>query len=100
MIARIWHGATPIEKSADYLRLMRDVALPDYRSTPGNRGAYVLHREEGGVAHFVTLTFWESEQAIAAFAGDDVTLAKYYDFDGDYLLEKELRVTHHDLYDR
>ncbi|MET9341174.1 MULTISPECIES: antibiotic biosynthesis monooxygenase family protein [unclassified Nonomuraea] len=100
MIARIWHGATPIEKSADYLRLMREVAIPDYRSTPGCRGAYVLRREEGDVAHFITLTFWDSEESVAAFAGDDVTVAKYYDFDADYLLEQEPRVTHHDLYDR
>ncbi|MFE3448865.1 antibiotic biosynthesis monooxygenase family protein [Nonomuraea sp. NPDC059194] len=100
MIARIWHGTTPIEKSAAYLRLMREVAIPDYRSTPGNRAAYVLHREEDGVAHFCTLTFWDSEESIAAFAGDDVTVAKYYDFDGDYLLAKEPRVTHYHLYDQ
>ncbi|GII76469.1 antibiotic biosynthesis monooxygenase [Sphaerisporangium rufum] len=99
MIARIWHGTTPIERSRDYLRLMREVAIPDYRSTPGNRDARVLYREDGDVAHFVTLTFWESEEAIAAFAGDDVTLAKYYDFDAEYLLAKEHRVTHHQVYD-
>jgi hypothetical protein len=26
------------------------------------------------------VTFWESEMAIRAFAGDDILLAKYYDF--------------------
>jgi hypothetical protein len=26
---------------------MRSVALPDYRSTPGNKGAYALRRMEG-----------------------------------------------------
>ncbi|MFD1935666.1 MULTISPECIES: hypothetical protein [Nonomuraea] len=100
MIARIWHGATSLDKSGDYLRLMREVAIPDYRSTPGNQGAYVLHHEDAEAAHFLTLTFWESERSIAAFAGDDVTVAKYYDFDSDYLLEKESRVTHYHLYDR
>lgn len=99
MIARIWHGATPLDKSSNYLALMREVALPDYRSTPGNKGAYVLHREADGVAHFLTLTFWESEEAIAAFAGADLTVAKYYDFDGDYLLEKEPRATHFEVFE-
>jgi hypothetical protein len=36
MITRIWHGATPATKSDEYLNLMRTVAIPDYRSTPGN----------------------------------------------------------------
>jgi hypothetical protein len=36
MVTRIWHGATPAAKSDEYLNLMRTVAIPDYRSTPGN----------------------------------------------------------------
>jgi hypothetical protein len=42
MITRIWHGATPASKSDEYLNLMRTVAIPDYRSPPGNKGAYAL----------------------------------------------------------
>jgi hypothetical protein len=38
MITRIWHGATLAAKSDEYLNLMRTVAIPDYRSTPGNKG--------------------------------------------------------------
>jgi len=36
MITRIWHGATPAAKSDEYLNLMRTVAIPDYRTPPGN----------------------------------------------------------------
>jgi heme-degrading monooxygenase HmoA len=60
MIARIWNGMVPISKSSEYLRLMRTVAIPDYKSVPGNRGAFALHRVEGENAHFIMLTFWES----------------------------------------
>ena len=35
------------------------------------------------------VTFWESEAAIRAFAGDDISVAKYYDFDKDFPLELE-----------
>jgi hypothetical protein len=52
MVTRIWHGATPATKSDEYLNLMRTVAIPDYRSTPGNEGAYALRRMEGDAAHF------------------------------------------------
>ena len=99
-MARIWHGATRTSKSDDYLTLMRTVAIPDYRSAPGNRGAYALRRIDGDTAHFLMLTFWESEAAIRAFAGDDVSKAKYYDFDKDFLLELEPCSTHYEMYDR
>jgi heme-degrading monooxygenase HmoA len=42
---------------------MRMVAIPDYRSTPGNKGAYALRRIEGDAAQFLMITFWESEEA-------------------------------------
>jgi hypothetical protein len=32
--------------------LMQTVAIPDRRSTPGNKGAYALRRIEGDTAHF------------------------------------------------
>ena len=100
MITRIWHGRTSAAKADEYLNLMRTVAIPDYRATPGNTGAYALRRIEGGTAHFLMLTFWESEAAVRAFAGDDVTLAKYYDFDKNFLLEMEPTSTHYETYDR
>ena len=94
MIARRWHGRVTAAKSDDYLALMREIALPDYRGTPGNCGAWCLHRSEADVVHVEMFTLWEDEQAIRRFAGDDVEAAKYYDFDPDYLLELEPKVVH------
>ena len=51
MIARMWHGAVPGAKKEEYLNRMRKVALPDYRSISGNRGAFCLCRMEGDIAH-------------------------------------------------
>ena len=100
MITRIWHGRTPAIKSDEYLHLMRTIAIPDYRATPGNTGAYALRRIEGDIAHFLMVTFWESEDAMRAFAGDTITAAKYYDFDKNFLLEMEPASTHYETYDR
>jgi hypothetical protein len=100
MVTRIWHGVTPAAKSDEYLNLMRTVAIPDYRSTPGNKGAYALRRMEGDTAHFLMVTFWESEEAIRAFAGDDISVAKYYDFDKDFLIELEPCSAHYEMYDK
>ncbi len=100
MITRIWHGKTPAAKADEYLNLMRTIAIPDYRSTPGNHGAYALRHIEGEIAHFLMITFWESEDAIHAFAGNDISVAKYYDFDKDFLLEMEPSAAHYEMYDR
>jgi len=78
---------------------MRTVAIPDYRSTSGNKGAYALRRIEGGTAHFLMVTFWESEVAVRAFAGEDINVAKYYDFDKDFLLELEPCSSHYETYE-
>lgn len=94
MIARRWHGRIPAARSGEYLRLMAEVGLPDYRSTPGNRGAWCLHRPDGDIVHVEMFTLWEDEAAIRRFAGDDLARAKYYDFDSDFLIELEPEVVH------
>ncbi len=97
MIARIWHGMVPIPKADEYLDLMCRIALPEYLATRGNRGAWCLHRTDADVTHFEMLTFWDDTDAIKRFAGDDFSMAKYYDFDSDYLIEKELPVRHYEV---
>lgn len=98
MITRIWHGTTSLENSDEYLEKMKSVALPDYLSAPGNKGAYILHRIEGGVAHFNMLTFWEDMEAVIKFAGEEPESPKYYAFDRKMLLELEDISRNYDTY--
>jgi hypothetical protein len=97
MIARLWHGRVPAAKAVAYRAFLITRAIPDYRSVPGNLGVRVLERREGDIVHFQTLTFWSSLGAVHGFAGDDVTLAKYYPEDANFLLEMEPRVEHWDV---
>ena len=97
MIARTWHGRVPASKSEAYYEYLQRSGLPDYRNTPGNRGVLVLCRTEGDVTHFVLTTLWDSIEAIRGFAGDDYERARYYPEDDDFLLERELLVTHHEV---
>lgn len=99
MIARHWHGRVPAAKAGEYLALMREVALPEYRAVPGNHSARCLSRQEGEIVHVETLTLWRDKAAIRRFAGDDIARAKYYDFDPDYLLELEPEVRHFQVID-
>jgi two-component SAPR family response regulator len=64
------------------------------------KGAYALRRIEGDTAHFLMVTFWESEDAVRAIAGDDISVAKHYDFDKSFLLELEPTSSHYETYDR
>lgn len=97
MIARLWHGVTPAEKADSYYEFLKGTGLSDYAATPGNRGVHLLRRIDGDKAHFLTLTFWESEDAIKNFAGDDIEKARYYPEDPQYLLEMEPNVTHYEV---
>ena len=63
----------------------------------GNISVHVLERREGDITHFITLTFWESLEAIKGFAGEDVEVAKYYPEDKDFLLEFEPKVVHYEV---
>lgn len=97
MIARIWHGTTSIEKANDYLEFLKKRAIPDYEGVDGCLDVNILHRIEEDVAHFQTLTFWTSEEAIKKFAGSEVLKAKYYPEDEDFLLEFEEHVSHYQV---
>lgn len=97
MIARLWTGRVPLEKSAQYLQRMRQIALPDYKSISGNLGAWCLHRRDGELVTVTMLTLWTDLAAIRQFAGIPEDMAKYYDFDAQFLLEMTERVQHFDV---
>jgi heme-degrading monooxygenase HmoA len=99
-VVRMWHGRVPTSKADAYRRFTNAHAIPDYRSVPGNLSVHVLERLEGEVTHFITLTFWESLDAIRAFAGEDAEKAKYYAEDAGFLLEYEPRVVHYEVVGR
>jgi heme-degrading monooxygenase HmoA len=97
MIARIWRGRTHAEKADDYMAFLEASGLTDYRTTAGNQGVWVLRRIKGGEAEFLLISLWDSREAIARFAGDDIEKAVYYPEDDDFLLEKEPNVAHYEV---
>ena len=97
MIARMWHGRVPTSKAQAYREFVNQRAIPDYQSVQGNLSVHILERNEGAVTHFITLTFWESLEAIKGFAGENIEVAKYYPEDKDYLLEFEPNVVHYEV---
>jgi antibiotic biosynthesis monooxygenase (ABM) superfamily enzyme len=70
MITRLWRGWTEAGNADDYERFLLDELFPAMRAIPGFRGADVLRRPDGDEVAFVTLTRFESIDAIRAFAGE------------------------------
>ena len=96
MIARDWHGVVPSGKADEYLGLLIEVGLGDYRKTPGCCDSFVLRRVESDLIHFRLISFWESREAIRVYAGGgDINIPQYTAFDPNYLVELERVVLHH-----
>ena len=94
MIIRIWQGRTSRNRADEYAAFLTRRAIPDYRSIPGNLDVTILRRDEAAATRFLTITRWESEDAIRAFAGAEPLKAKYYPEDECFLMEFEPEVQH------
>ncbi len=97
MIARIWRGATGAADADAYVDYLEQTGLTAYRDTPGNLGAYAMRRISGDRAEFITLSLWNSMDAIRRFAGEDAEAAVFYPEDDRFLVERDLRVSHFEI---
>jgi heme-degrading monooxygenase HmoA len=95
MIARTWRGWVETARAAEYEQYLDRTGLSEYAATPGNLGAHLLRRDlDDGRTEIVTLSFWESMDAVRRFAGDDPSQAVFYPEDDDFLVDRETTVTH------
>ncbi|HEV8125046.1 MAG TPA: antibiotic biosynthesis monooxygenase [Gemmatimonadales bacterium] len=97
MIARTWRGAVRAADADRYLAYLEETGLASYRSTPGNRGATVLRRILGDECEFLILSLWESREAIKAFAGEEISVARFYPEDDQFLVNRDLTVNHYEV---
>jgi len=77
MISRIWHGWTTRENADAYEQLLRTEIFSGIakRSIQGYRGIHLLHRDIEEGVEFVTIMWFDSLDAVRAFAGDDYEVA-------------------------
>jgi heme-degrading monooxygenase HmoA len=98
MIARTWRGWVETARADDYTKYLDKTGLAEYAATPGNLGAHLLRRDlDDGRTELVTLSFWESMDAVRLFAGDYPEQAVFYPEDDDYLVDRETTVSHFDV---
>lgn len=76
IIGRVWRGWAKPECADAYQDLLVKKTLPALHSVEGYKGSYFMRRTlESGEVEFMEITFWESEEVIRAFAGEDNTKA-------------------------
>lgn len=75
MIARLWHGWARGANADRYEALLRAEILPGIHRIEGFLGAYLLRRDVDEEIEFVTVTLWQSLDAVRAFAGEDYEAA-------------------------
>ena len=77
MISRIWRGWTKASNAEAYERLLRNEIFPGIQGKriPGYRGIQLYRRELGSETEFVTVMWFESLEAVKAFAGTDHEVA-------------------------
>jgi heme-degrading monooxygenase HmoA len=71
--------------------------LPALRAVPGYQGATLLQRDVRGEVEVVVITWWQTLDAIRAFAGDDVETAVVADAAAALFTEYDHRVKHYDV---
>ena len=98
MIARIWRGWTAANDADAYVDYLESTGMREYRDTPGNRGAWILRRTDHDRTEFVTLSFWESMDAVRGFAGEDPERAVFYPEDDRFLVARGEAVTRFELF--
>lgn len=97
MIARLWYGSTRAADGDAYVDYLERTGVAAHRATPGNRGSLVLRRQRGDRAEFLVLSLWESEAAIARFAGEEIGRAIYFSEDERFLIQRRDEIDHYEI---
>jgi heme-degrading monooxygenase HmoA len=77
MITRIWHGWTTPANAAAYEKLLRSEIFTGIaaRNIEGYRGISLCKRDSGEEVEFVTIMWFDSLNAVRAFAGENYEVA-------------------------
>jgi hypothetical protein len=99
MICRIWHGWTSSGNADAYEHLLRTEIFQGIagRDIPGFQGIELLRRLAGDSVEFVTLMWFESLEAVRAFAGDDYEAAVVPPAARALLQRFDARSAHYDI---
>jgi hypothetical protein len=84
-IARIWRGRTRSDRADEYERYNYEVGIKPLIAKAV--GVQTLREDGEHDTEFMTISYWESVDAMSRFTGADPTRIHHLDRDAEYLLE-------------
>jgi heme-degrading monooxygenase HmoA len=84
-IARIWRGRTTAEKANEYAQYMYEHGIKPLAEKA--LGVQMLREDRENESEFVTISYWESVEAMSWFAGKDPRRIHHLERDAEFLIE-------------
>ena|SRR5436305_952513 len=84
-IARIWRGRTAPAKADEYARYLFEHGIEPLAKKA--LGVQMLREDRAEHSEFVTISYWESVEAMSRFAGNDPRRIHHLQRDAEFLLE-------------
>lgn len=89
-IARVWRGRTPRERADEYEAYNHEVGVKPLIEKA--LGVQCFRDDREAETEFVTVSYWASVEAMAAFTGRDPMAIHHLPRDAEFLLELPQRV--------
>src|SRR5436190_70485 len=89
-IARIWRGRTTRERADAYEAYNYEAGIKPLLKKA--LGVQTLREDRADETEFVTISYWESVEAMSRFTGGDPTQIHHLDRDAEFLIELPQRV--------
>ena len=84
-IARIWRGRTVAAKADAYAAYLYEHGIRPLEEKA--LGVQLFRENRAGESEFVTISYWESIEAMSRFAGKDPTRIHHLERDAEFLIE-------------
>ena len=84
-IVRIWRGRVPAAKADDYASYNYEVGIKPLEEKA--LGVQSLREDRDGESEFITISYWESIEAMARFTGSDPRRIHHLPRDPEFLIE-------------
>lgn len=84
-IARIWRGRTPSDRADEYAGYLYEHGIKPLIEKA--LGVQLFREDRDGEREFVTISYWESVEAMSRFAGDNPRQIHHLERDKEFLIE-------------
>jgi len=84
-IVRIWRGRTPRAKADEYQKYNYEHGIRPLEQKA--LAVQMLREDRGDETEFVTISYWESIEAMSRFAGPDPRRIHHLERDAEFLIE-------------